>query len=113
MAPSTHKTYLRGFEVFNTFRNTTGLNNVWPIPVLHLVEFVVYMNKLKFAHSTILCYISGISYFIKLYDMEDNTTKFIIRKLIEGIKRSNLSHNDNSLPITRDMSGGFIGCLSF
>ena len=113
MAPSTHKTYLRGLEFFNTFRNTTGLDNLWPIPVLHLVEeFLVYMNKLKLAHSTILCYISGISYFNKLYDMEDNTTKFIIRKLIEGVKRSNPSQNDNRLPITRDLSGEIIGCLS-
>lgn len=112
MAPSTHKTYLRGFEFFNTFRNTTGLDNVWPIPVLHLVEFIVYMNKLKFAHSTILCYISGISYFNKLNDTEDNTTKFIIRKLIEGVKRSNPSQFDNRLPIIRDMLGGIIGCLS-
>ena len=96
MAPSIHKAYLRALGFFNTFRNITGLDNLWHIPVLHLVEFVVYMNKLKFAHSTILCYISGISYFNKLYDMEDNTTKFIIR-----------------LPITRDMSGGIIECLSF
>lgn len=112
MAPSTHKTYLRGLELLNTFRNTTGLDNLWPISVLHLVEFLVYMNKFKFAHSTILCYISGITYFNKLYDMEDNNTKFIIRKLIEGVKRSNPSQNDNRLPITRDLLGGIIGCPS-
>lgn len=61
------------------------------------------MKNLNFSHSTAVSYISGLSYFHKINDLTDNTQKFVIRKLLEGYKRSSQSGKDSRLPITREL----------
>lgn len=54
------------------------------------------------SHSTVNCFLSGISMYHKINDWEDNTQRFIIKKLKEGFKRSTRT-KDSRLPITRDI----------
>lgn len=112
IAPSTQKIYTRGLDLLETFRSQNNLDIGWPIPVAHLVSFIVYMSKQNYSHSTISSYISGISYFNKINDFDDYTQKFIIKKLLEGLKRSKQTKGDSRLPITRDILSNILGCLS-
>ena len=61
-----------------------------------------HLYKSGLSYSTVNCYLSGLSFYHKLNDWEDNTQRFVVRKLTEGLKRS--SHKvDTRSPITRDI----------
>lgn len=62
--------------------------------------FIAHLSLKGLAHATISSYISGIGFKCKLLGVSDNTQNFLIRKLLEGIKRSNHS-KDCRLPITK------------
>jgi len=64
VAPSTSKTYLHGLEIFDKFRKTNGLCQAWPIPLCDAISFITYMYKMKLSHSTVSCYVSGLSFFL-------------------------------------------------
>lgn len=111
VAPSTMKLYQRGFQFFLGFRRTAGLSDIWPIPLSDLICFIAHMYTLNLSHSTVSCYISGLSFYNKVNDLEDNTQKFVIRKMIEGIKRSKSKRSDTRLPITRDLLAKILNSL--
>jgi hypothetical protein len=69
------------------------------------------MFKKGFAHSTVNCYISGLSFKNKLHNFEDNTDAFIVRKMLDGIKRCSLNKSDSRLPITRELLGKILSVL--
>jgi hypothetical protein len=54
---------------------------------------------------------SGLRFYCKFNDLEDNTNRFIVRKLIDGVKRSRSPQIDNSLPISKDLLGRIIFML--
>lgn len=89
--------------MFNRFRRDFRLRDSWPIPLSEIVEFIAYMFKKGFAHSTVNCYISGLSFKNKLHNFEDNTDTCIVRKMLDGIKRCSLNKSDSRLPITREL----------
>lgn len=62
--------------------------------------FIAHLSLKGLAHATISSYISGIGFKCKLLGVSDNTQNFLIRNLLEGIKRSNHS-KDCRLPITK------------
>lgn len=97
--------------MFSLFRKDLGLSLVWPAPLQHITAFVAYMYKLGLSHSTINSYMSGLSFYCKLNDFEDNTNRFIVRKLIDGVKRSRSPQIDNRLPISKDLLGRIIFVL--
>ncbi|CAG2200019.1 unnamed protein product [Mytilus edulis] len=100
LAPSTQKAYLHSMDIFVKFRENHGFSDVWPIPLDDLTSFIVYMFRKKLSHSTVSGYISGLSYFNKINNLEDNTQKFVVRKLIEGIKKDMLQFGSLILSIT-------------
>ena len=53
------------------------------------------MFKSGLTHSTVSCYISGLSFHNKINELDDNTQKFVVRKLIDGIKRSKSPQKDS------------------
>ena len=54
-------------------------------------------------HSTISCYLSGITFYSKIYGFKDSTQEFVVRKALEGVKRIVVAKSDSRLPITRDI----------
>lgn len=84
---------------------------IWPAPLQDITSFVAYMFKSGLAHSTINSYISGLSFYSKLNDFEDNTSRFIVRKLIDGVKRSRAPQKDTRLPISRELLGRIVSTL--
>ena len=111
VAPSTLKVDNQALEMFNRFRREFSLRDSWPIPLSEIVNFIAYMFKKGFAHSTVNCYISGLSFKNKLQNFEDNTDAFIVRKMLDGIKRCSLNKSDSRLPITRELLGKILSVL--
>ena len=52
--------------------------------------YLAYLFDNGFSHSTVSCYISGLGFYCKINDMED----FVVRKTLEGIKRSRPKQKD-------------------
>lgn len=111
VAESTLQTYNRGLSSFHQFRLKFGFDNVWPVPVFDIMCFIANSFQNGLSHSTINCYLAGISFFSKINNHEDNTQNFVVRKMLEGIKRTVGSPKDGRLPITRDLLKRIIMCL--
>jgi hypothetical protein len=56
VAPSKSKVYKHALEMLNRFRREFSLRDSWPIPLSEIVNFIAYMFKKGFAHSTVNCY---------------------------------------------------------
>lgn len=68
------------------------------------------MSKAGYSYSTVNCYLSGLSHFQKLNQCQDNTQNFIVKKLMDGMKRST-QKLDKRLPITRELLVKILGVL--
>ena len=97
--------------MFRFFRKDLGLPLIWPAPLQDIAAFVAHMYKLGLSYSTINSYMSDLSFYCKLNDFEDNTNRFIVRKLIDGVKRSRSPQIDNRLPIAKELLGRVIFVL--
>lgn len=103
MSGSSLKVYSQGLESFRQFRKDHDLLETWPIPLHDIVSYIAFMFKSGFSHSTVSCYMSGISFYSKLNDLEDNSQRFIVKKLLDGYKRLSGNKIDPRLPITRPL----------
>ena len=56
------------------------MTDVWPVPLEDLCKFIAYFSQTNLSHSSIKCYLSGISFFIRVNDFENPTQKFVIKK---------------------------------
>lgn len=99
-----------GLESFCKFRVEFGLPPIWPVPLQDLIYYIANMSKSGFSHSTVSCYLSGLSHYHKLNEFQDNTQRFIVKKLVDGLKRSTRKM-DSRLPITRQILKQILGVL--
>ena len=99
---NTWLTYDNGVSSFQNFRQSYGLNNVWPFPVTDLVSYIAFMFKHSYSPSTVKAYLSGISYYLKINGIIDITQSFIIQKMLKGMSRLDKRH-DCRKPITLDI----------
>lgn len=112
-AQSTWQAYNRSLQVFNHFRLVYNLPAIWPAPVSHLVHFVAYLACLERAASTASSYLSGVSNFHKFHGWQDNSTHFLVRKVLEGMRRHRGRTTDTRLPITADILARITYALQF
>ena len=55
-------------------------------PLNDVMYYIAYLSYTGLSASTILTYISGLSYTHKLHSLEDNTKSFLVGKLLEGLR---------------------------
>ena len=70
-----------------------------PVSVNSLALFISYLSARKFASSTILTYVSALSYVHKLSNLPDPSKNFLVQKLLTAHDRLH-SAPDVGLPIT-------------
>lgn len=103
IANSTRQAYSNSLSKFFNFRAQNGFGNSWPAPLIDIICFIAHAFKCGFSHSSINGYLAGISFFSKINDLSDNTQKFVVRKMLEGFKRSRGCNQDSRLPITKEL----------
>lgn len=91
--------YRTAINAFTHFRQRISLPNLWPAPSLHFILFISYCFTNGRAASTISTYMAGLSFYHKLHSWADPLHIFVIRKLLEGCRRSR-AHLDTRAPIT-------------
>lgn len=102
VAPNTLSVYKNALTSFEDFRNHHTLGTIWPIPVQHVTLFIAYLFELGYAPATVASYLSGISFYHKIQSYQDPTVAFVVRKLLEGFKRSRQRY-DVRAPITENI----------
>ena len=111
IAKNTQKAYSRGLLILQEFQRQYQLQETWPVPLNHIIWFIAFHHTKGSAFSTITNYLSAISYYHKIYNMEDNTKQFIIKNMLKGYKK-NKSHKDSRFPITIDILTKFPDTLN-
>ncbi|XP_061185480.1 uncharacterized protein LOC133193532 [Saccostrea echinata] len=98
---NTKAAYNNGYDLFCKFRSEFHPRNSWPPSLEELTNFVAFLSVKGYAVSTVKTYLAAISHKIKISTSElpDYTSHFIIRKMLEGMKRERHS-KDTRLPIT-------------
>ena len=87
MTADSWKTYGTAVGSFNNIRKIYRLDLIWPAPLDSLALCIAYVSLKGMSASTVATYISGLSHYHKLNDLQDNTESFIIKKLLEGMRR--------------------------
>lgn len=101
VAPSTARQYEVALNQFRGFRLQFDIEEAWPAPLQDIMVFIAHMYRNGLSHSTVNCYISGLSFYSQINNFEDFTQMFLVRKMIEGMKRTR-SKCDTRLSITKE-----------
>ena len=102
--------YDTALSTFNNCRRSYRLEENWPPRANELADFVSYLSYKQFSPSTVKSYISGISYFCKLHNLQDPTQSFLLRKILVGLSRKYLRTDDRK-PITPDILSSLLRLL--
>ena len=100
LANNSQLVYNNALTAFQTFRHNYSLPHFWPAPIEHIILFISYCFDLGYSPSSISTYISGIGCYHKLCNLKDPTAVFIVKKLLEGCRRSR-PRTDVRAPITK------------
>ena len=102
--------YSTAINCFNSFRAVYSLPNDWPAPLNQLILFIAYCFEKNYAPSTVILYMSGISFVHKIKGFYNPSENFVIRKMLEGCKR--LRHRkDYRAPISMTILKKIIATL--
>ena len=101
-AYNSNKTYENALATFDKFRNLYQMPLVWPASKDQVILFIAYCFECGYAPSSIATYIGGISFKHKLHAWYEPLQVFVIKKLVEGCKRSE-TRRDTRSPVTPNM----------
>ena len=84
------------------FCQKINLGGIWPPTVEVFCQYIAFLSLKQYSYSLVGIHLAAISYVNKMNDMQDNTKLYIVKKMIEGLRRTR-KRNDNSEPITHDI----------
>ncbi|CAC5387838.1 unnamed protein product [Mytilus coruscus] len=99
--------YRIGFASFQYFCKEYCLENIWPPPPSHITVFIAFLSLSGKSHNAAITYLSSINFRYKTAQYIDFSQNFIIKKMLEGMKRSN-KRKDTRLPITEEILSSII-----
>lgn len=102
LSGNTHKRYNLGVESFTHFCKSTYCVMRWPPNVDQLTEYIAFMSLQNYSFSMIDGHISAISYVNKFNGWNDNTKVYIVKIMLEGLKRIRNQH-DARYPVTQSL----------
>ncbi len=91
LAPSTNTHYQHHIQAcFDFVKYKLERNWVIPLSLDCIAYFLVFLYQRGNSHSTILTYMSALSYYHQIRKQTDPTNTFYIKKLLNGIKNKSL-----------------------
>ena len=67
------------------------------------MQFTAFLSLKKFAFKTAQLYVAAISYGCKIRAVPDPTNHFLVKKVVEGLKRRQKGMTDSRLPISHEL----------
>jgi hypothetical protein len=110
LSENTRAAYNNGLACFEMFRKEFSLAKLWPPSLSHVTQCIAYLSLNKKSHHTVSLYLSALNFECKLSQLEDFSNNFIIRKMLEGLRRSN-KKKDTRLPISKELLSNLITVL--
>ena len=113
LAPATHRIYERALQQYSSFVS----EHFHGVPVLpsctqHIMLFIAKCYEENLAASTVLTYISALSYFHKIEGMSDPTSNFVVKKGLQGYQKG-IATQDYRKPITYGILKKLVSSLAF
>lgn len=99
LAPASTQAYKRAWATFRNFANKFHISNDLPLSQDTLALFISYLFAEGYAASSIVSFISSIAYIHRINNLPDNTSCFLVQKLLSSCRKSRPSM-DIRLPIT-------------
>ncbi len=85
LAANSKRTYDRACKTFQTIHQATlGRPESLQVTPNVMDMFVAYMDKLGYAHTMVRSHASALRHTHKMADVEDYTTKFWVRKVMDA-----------------------------
>lgn len=110
LSENTWNVYTNAEKSFEKFRKNYDLEKVWPVPISHLINFIVYLAKNSYSPNTAKSYIAAIGFKMKMNNLTDSTDSFIVKKLLKGMSKT-YKRADIRRPITVEILTDIIGIL--
>ena len=76
------------------------LEPIWPAPVEHLQQFIVFLNRKGLALGSIQSRMSALAFHDRIHGYKDFTSNFRIKKIIEGWSKERSHVRDSRAPIS-------------
>ncbi|XP_053144071.1 uncharacterized protein LOC128347973 isoform X1 [Hemicordylus capensis] len=99
LAPSTRVRYASAIREFHAFRVDTGLEDLWPIPVEHIMRYSTHLHGRGLATGSIGGKLAALAFQAKMKGFADSTADFRVRRMLEGWARVNPSQPDTRVPL--------------
>ncbi|XP_053117560.1 uncharacterized protein LOC128329827 [Hemicordylus capensis] len=116
LAPSTRASYAAKLEAFSLFRESEGLVDVWPVPVEHIQQFLVFLHRAGRAVSTLGGYLAALAFEAQVRGVGDSSADPRVRRMLEGWTRAEPRPRDSRRPFTLDLVAPtldrLVGCCS-
>ena len=88
-----------GISIFRAFRANYNLPSIWPPSPDQIINFLAYLASTGKTYATVKCYLAGISFNLNLNNHPDPCQFFIVRKMLQGLRKLKNSKDVRS-PIT-------------
>ncbi|XP_071099006.1 integrase/recombinase xerD homolog, partial [Haliotis cracherodii] len=102
LSTNTWATYQTGINALHQFRSAHQLQEVWPVPLDQVVNFIAYLSVTHHSPNTVKTYIAALSSHHKFHGLTDCTNHFLIGKIVTGLHKS-AGRPDTRKPITADL----------
>ena len=110
LSENTWNVYANAEKSFEKFRKKYDLEKVWPVPISHLITFIVYLTKNSYSPNTAKSYIAAIGFKMKMNNLTDSTDSFIVKILLKGMSKT-YKRADIRRPITVEILADIIRIL--
>lgn len=110
LSENTWNVYANAEKSLEKFRKNYDLEKVWPVPISHLINFIVYLATNSYSPNTAKSYIAAIGFKMKMNNLTDSTDSFIVKKLLKGMSKT-YKRVDIRRPITIKILADIIGIL--
>ena len=87
LSKNTWHVYENALKSFEEFRGQYCLDQMWPPPLMHIINYIVFLSNKGYSAPTAKSYISGISFKLKMHDSVDHTKSFVAQKLLTGMSK--------------------------
>lgn len=97
---------------FHHFCADAGLSRVSPVPVEHVMQFLMYLAYKQSSVRSMRVYLAAISFSERAVGSPDPTADFRVRRMVAGFTRRHPPREDSRKPITVCILVGLLGQFS-
>lgn len=108
LAPATRTSYDGKVGEFLSFCKAQRLQVSWPLPVDHILQFMLFLHDEGLNPRSIAVYLAALAFVAGFKGVPDSTQNFHVRRMLEGMRRARPPSPDKRRPITTTILHGLI-----